>query len=176
MLRDGISMFRNDLTAEYLREILHYEPDTGLFRWKTRTTRKDLEGKVAGSKVTDDYHGITIDGVKYAAHRLAWLYVHGQYPKDQLDHANGIRNDNRISNLRESTQSENMQNARHKRSGQFALGTTYRKNVKKWAASIKINGDKKNLGCFDTQEEAHQVYVAAKLKYHTFNPTICKPQ
>lgn len=174
MLRDGVSMFRNDLTAEYLRKLLHYNPETGIFVWKIKPANCVQPGAIAGSIVTDGYLGISIKRVKYAAHRLAWLYVHGEWPKDQLDHINGVRKDNRISNLRESTQAENMQNARHKRNGQFSLGTSYHKAVKKWTATIKIKGDKKHLGCFSTQEEAHKAYVAAKLEYHTFNPVICE--
>lgn len=170
MLRDGVSMFRNDLTAKYLRELLHYDPETGIFVWKIKPANCVQAGAVAGSMITDGYLGISIKRVKYAAHRLAWLYVHGEWPKDQLDHVNGVRDDNRIVNLRESTQAENMQNAKAKRAGKFSLGTTYNKGTKKWQATIRANSCTKYLGLFDTQEEAHQAYAAAKLTVHTFSP------
>ena len=84
------------LTAERLREVLDYDPDTGVFTRKVRTASSVKVGDVAGSLNGKGYIRIRVDGRLYFAHRLAWLYVHGEWPVDQVDHINGIKNDNRI--------------------------------------------------------------------------------
>ena len=108
-----------------------------------------------------------IDEREYSAHRLAWLYVHGAWPTGQIDHINGDRGDNRISNLRDVTPALNTQNQRraarsNKSSG--LLGVTA--NRGRWLAQISIGGKSRNLGRYATPEEAHAVYVAAKRVLH----------
>lgn len=170
-------MFRNDLTAERLREVLNYTPDTGIFTRKIKTSTKTCIGEIAGCITSRGYWVIIIDKTPYLAHRLAWLHQYGVWPKEGIDHANGIKTDNRIVNLREATQAENVQNTKAKKEGgQYALGTSYRKHTGRWDAVIGVNWKQKYLGNFATQEEAHQAYAAAKLKYHTFSPVAYSQQ
>lgn len=98
-----------ELTAERLRELLSYDPETGIFR-RVATRRQVKSGDIAGSDDGKGYWRIRVNGEKHRAHRLAWLYVNGAWPIDQLDHINGDKLDNRICNLREATNSENQQN------------------------------------------------------------------
>jgi hypothetical protein len=97
------------LTAERLRELLDYDPETGRFIWrKDHPTAKHIKaGSVAGTKNGRGYWVIGVAGAKYVAHRLAWLYVTGEWPAHLVDHENGDRLDNRFANLREATDSQN---------------------------------------------------------------------
>ena len=156
-----------NLTAARLRELLHYNPDTGLFTWLVSTTRRIRVGAVAGTLVTSGYVSIGVDRDLHRAHRLAWLYVYGEWPKHDIDHINGNRSDNRIANLRDVTRTVNLQNIRsaHK-DKQSATPLGVYADKKKWAAAIRVNGERCRLGTFDTPEEAHAAYLDAKRKYH----------
>lgn len=170
-------MTKTELTAERLREVLNYDPETGVFTWLIRSANCIQIGDVAGGAVTSGHLMIRVDGVRYSAHRLAWLYVYGYWPTEQTDHVNGIRNDNRIANLREATRYENSQNRGiTKGRGPFSMGTSYRKDLQKWSSHIRVNKKLKSLGHYATQEEAHMAYVAAKLEYHTFCPVAYNQQ
>lgn len=112
-----------------------------------------------------------INGVRYQASHLAWLYVKGEMPSKAIDHINGIRSDNRIINLREATLSQNAMNrikAANNTSGY--KGVSFHKQSGKWQASIKINGKQKYLGLFLSQKQAHNAYVnAAKVIFGEFS-------
>ena len=101
---------RQELTAEKLRELLHYDPDTGIFTRKVRTANRVQVGDAAGCQNGHGYLLIMVQSRLYRAHRLAWLHTHGVWPEDQLDHVNRIRTDNRIDNLRAVTNKQNGQN------------------------------------------------------------------
>ncbi len=152
-----------NLTANRLRELLNYNLETGIFTWAItrRGCRKD---SVAGCKMKHGYIAIRLDDALYTAHRLAWLYVNGEWPANQIDHINRNRADNRFSNLRAVTNAENAQNqkARVNKSG----FTGVRKENSKWLAEIKVNYKPIRIGLFDTPKAAHEAYVAAKRKYH----------
>lgn len=164
-------MPKTNLTAEQLRELLHYDPETGIFVWRSKVSWGIKIGDIAGTIEKSGYKVITFKKSLYKAHRLAWLYIHDKWPKDQIDHANGIRNDNRLVNLREATRAENAQNAGSRKGRDKASrGTSYKEDCNKWQAEIQVSGCRKYLGIFDTQEEAHKAYVAAKLVHHTFSP------
>ena len=156
----------NELTAEYLRSILNYEPATGIFTWKVRTSRSVKVGDVAGSLDGDSYLRISVQSRGYKAHRLAWLHVYGEWPKDQLDHVNRVRTDNRISNLREVTNKQNQQN-RSKRSDNTSgyQGVFWHKRDFKWQATIAHNYKDIHLGYFTTIEEAVSARKAAEKLY-----------
>jgi len=158
------------LTQARLKEVLHYDADSGIFRWKTSTNRRIKALQVAGCIRGDGYMLIGIDRKFYLAHRLAWLYVHGSWPVDQIDHISGCRTDNRICNLREATGAENMQNHRNPPSSNKSgfLGVSLRLELKKYQACIKIMGKNKHLGLFDTPEQAHEAYLKAKRSHHKF--------
>jgi len=161
---------KNDLTAERLRELLHYDPETGLFVWKVRTSNRTKVGKVAGSlHEPTGYTFISIDRRTYKAHRLAWLHVTGHWPAEWIDHINGNRADNRMSNLREANASLNQQNLRSARgntdSGLLGVYRNDKKN-KPWRACINVAGKWRQIGNFKTPHEAHEAYLAAKRRLH----------
>lgn len=158
------------LTQARLKELLHYNPETGVFTRLVSLNFAVKVGDVAGSLMKKGYWAIGVDKTKHKAHRLAWLYVHGVWPKDQVDHINGVKTDNRIENLREATNAENSQNVRPWK-GRKMFGHQ-RKDNGKWAVAINTGADRRHIGLFDTQEQAHTAYLAAKAKYHTFNPIL----
>lgn len=157
-----------ELTADRLREILAYDPETGVFTWKVRTANCVRVGDVAGSFDDKGYIKIKIDGRMHKAHRLAWLYVHGVWPKSGIDHVNSVRDDNRSANLREATQAENMQNERVSRSNNKTGFLGVAPSYGKFQAQIWVGGKKMHIGTFDTPEEAHAAYLAAKREFHPF--------
>lgn len=109
-----------------------------------------------------------IDGAAYATHRLVWFYVHGKWPEHEIDHINGDRSDNRISNLRDVPAAINRQNLRTSHKDKIAgpLGAHFNKVSRKWKASICVNYRHTHLGTFATAEDAHAAYVAAKRMLH----------
>lgn len=159
-----------ELTQQRLKELLSYDPETGLFINLTQRRPQAKIGSVAGCKHYSGYIHIKIDNKKYMAHRLAWLYVYGEMPKKELDHINEIKDDNRIVNLRLATHKENGQNVSSPRidNNSGFRGVSWDKKAKKWCAQIGINGKYKNLGYFVTPEEAYEAYLKAKRKIHTF--------
>jgi hypothetical protein len=150
---------------------LNYDPNTGVFTWAISSARRIQVGARAGCLDKAGYIQIRIDGKIHRAHRLAWFFVHGVYPADQIDHINGVRDDNRISNLRIATHGENQQNrGKQKNNTSGYLGVSWHKHRGKFSAQIQVNGKQKNLGYFDDPDEAHQAYVTAKADLHQFNP------
>jgi hypothetical protein len=149
------------ISIEKLKAALRYDPETGKF---TRLTG------VGGTHIGDEpgyihehgYRIISIAGVKYRAHRLAWFYMTGEWPKEDVDHRNTIPDDNRWENLREATDAQNLQNVgmpKHNTSG--LKGATWHKEKHKWRATIQSNGKWRFLGYFSTKEEAHEAYCKA---------------
>lgn len=162
------------LSREELQKILWYCPETGNFNWKHKRG-KFPAGSNAGSnpKHNRGYVKININGVLYYAHRLAWLYLHGEIPQSDIDHINGDRSDNRANNLRIASRSENMQNTvKHADSTNPRIGVYYNKRAKKWIAKICVFGKQHNLGYFKDIESAGAAYDSAKQKMHLFNPNL----
>ena len=157
------------ITAEKLREFLEYDPNTGVFRWRfprvgVRRDRNSIAGTVSKK---DGYRIIQINGNLGKAHRLAWLYVHGRWPANQIDHINGIRDDNRITNLREATNAENARNAKRLRSNKSGYkGVYWHKSNRRWIAQVNIDGRCSHLGSFGTAEAAHAAYCDAATKHY----------
>ena len=111
---------------------------------------------------------VMVDGRQWLAHRLAWLYVHGEWP-DQIDHVNGIKTDNRISNLRNVCARVNMENVRGPKANNRSsgvLGVTWWERGKKWKAQINMRGRNRHLGYTDTIEDAQRLYLDAKRRLH----------
>jgi len=131
---------------------------------------KAAAGKISGSKDHAGYLIIKIDYKAYKAHRLAWLYVYGAWPIDQIDHINGIKNDNRIKNLREASNRQNSHNKHciQKNSTTGFTGVSFVKSTNKFRAHISINGKFNSLGVYETAEEAHEVYLKNKRALHGF--------
>lgn len=160
---------KDGLTASYVRDLLHYNPSTGDFFWLVDRNRA-RSGNAAGTlNVVSRYTLISIDGVQYPAHRLAWLYVMGTWPDGEVDHKNGKRSDNSFKNLRVVTHKINSQNRRSPRKGSKSglLGVSRSGGRgRPWMSAIIHEGKRHYLGTFDTPEEAHAVYVDKKRELH----------
>lgn len=154
-----------ELTAERVRELFSYDSENGVLIRRVRCGRIK-QGSVAGTSGAMGYIRVCVDGRDYLLHRLVWLAVHGRWPSEGLDHIDGNPSNNRLSNLREATQGENMQNQRMAQRGKNLLGAY--KRGSRWTACICVNGRQKHLGQFDTEELAHAAYVAAKRIHHPF--------
>lgn len=172
------------ITQSILKELFDYDHETGVFTWRPRkeysigkyykssSWNTKFAGKTAGSDHSEGYWKIGIDGKQYLAHRLAWLYVYGKWPEDQLDHVDNIRNHNWISNIREANRSENNQNqikAQKRNKSTGLLGASFNKRYGTFIAQIAINGKNKSLGVFKTAIEAHDAYITAKRELHPYN-------
>lgn len=158
------------LTAERLRELLDYNPETGALTRLTRPAQRSRIGDVVGWTGAYGYTIVAVDGRDYLAHRLAWLHVHGRWPTADIDHINGDRADNRLENLREVTRGQNLQNQRRARRDNRTgiLGVSYRADRGSWRAHIGAGGRQHHLGTFATPQEAHDAYVTAKRRLHEF--------
>lgn len=153
-----ITLPKKPITSERLREILDYDPETGVLTWKIRLSHRAKVGCQAGSvSRADGYRHLKIEGGRYVAHRLVWLYMTGKWPTDQIDHINRQRADNRWINLREASASQNMANS-HRRST-LPRGVSFHKPTKRYQARIRWRGHQRHLGLFDTPEEASAKYV-----------------
>jgi HNH endonuclease len=153
------------LTHERLLHLIDYDPQTGVFCWKN-CYFKSWRGKKAGSINGEGYVHIKIDQRNYQAHRLAWFFVRGEWPRQEIDHVNALKADNRFSNLRESTHGENQQNVtraqRNNRSGYLGVAISNGGFV----ATIYADGRRHHLGRFNSAEDAHDTYLRAKAKMH----------
>lgn len=146
------------LDQETLKRLLDYDPETGVF---TRA------GKTAGRLNTSGYRQIAVQGRRYVASRLAWLWMMGAWPENQVDHRDGNQDNNRWDNLRAATHAENQQNrARYKNNTHGVTGVHYRKDSKRWAVTV----GRKHIGYAATLEEAAAMRAVAKAAMHTFNP------
>lgn len=149
------------ITLDRLRELLSYDPETGHFHW-SKPRPFCSAGKYAGGLTPYGYVRINVEGRPYQAHRLAWFYVYGRWPLREIDHINGIRSDNRLSNLREATPSQNQANkGMRKDNTSGAKGVTWDKSRGKWLAAIHVNGKRQGLGRYQTIGEAAAAYEAA---------------
>ncbi len=162
-----MSKFNSTLTAERCRELLDYDPGTGAMVLKIGTSIRTPAGTVVGWARPNGYLAVQLDGVTYRVHRVAWLWVHGEWPDGEIDHRNGLKRDNRIDNLRVSTRAVNNQNLKRAQRNNRSSGLlgAYRKGSR-WQAQITINGTGTTLGTFDTPEEAHTAYLGAKRLFH----------
>jgi hypothetical protein len=156
------------LTQEQLKKIINYNQETGIFTW---TDRKHCSGRTAGGMDVKGYIIIKIYGKTYKSHRLAFLYMDGEMPEGDVDHINGIRDDNRWINLRKATRSENIQNlkkAHRSNKSTGLLGVYLNKKEGSIYSKITINKKVIYLGCFKTAEEAHKIYLTAKRELHPY--------
>jgi len=160
-------MAKNDftLTAERLRELLDYNPESGGFTWLARLATHIHIGDIAGNN-NRGYLEIGIAGRVYRAHRLAWLHVYGVWPTGVIDHIDGNPSNNRICNLRDVSHVGNMQNQRRSKSDSTHGILGISKNGTNWAAQITVGGVKYYLGTHKTQELAHEAYLVAKRELH----------
>ena len=161
----------DEIIAARVRELLHYDPETGIFVRKTKVAKSmcnigDRADRLITTSHAAGYYRVFFDAKQHYAHRVAWLYVYGQWPAGEIDHINGNRSDNRIENLREASHAVNMQNVllprKHNKSG--FLGVS--KDKKRWCAAVMLNGKRHRIGAYDSPEEAHKAYLEAKRILH----------
>jgi hypothetical protein len=149
------------MDIDTLKTVLKYNRRTGVFTWKKKTSRKTVIGKAAGGLDMAGYIVIGYGGKNYYAHRLAWLYVYGYIPK-QLDHKDGNRSNNAISNLRECSHTQNVFNSKISKSNTSGYkGVSWHEKAGKWESYVCHNNSKKYLGLFDCPETAAQAYLTA---------------
>lgn len=152
------------VTQEILKEQLIYNSETGIFTFNKNKGGMSI-GSVAGYVQKDGYVAISINGVQYKAHRLAWLYIHGAFPIEHLDHINLKKDDNRITNLRPATRSQNHMNRRVYSNNKLGLKGVH-VSGKKYRALIKKDGRQICLGLYRTPEEASKVFQEAAKSMH----------
>ena len=139
--------------------------------WKVDKGVKVKAGDRAGSLSGTGYIHVEVDLHTYMGHRLAWFYVHGEWPREHIDHINGESSDNRIANLREATRFQNHQNRKKAISNTSGYtGVTWNKQRSKWTAQISVNKQQIHLGYFAEVEDAAAARVKAKAELHTFHP------
>jgi hypothetical protein len=155
------------MSPEDVRQIFNYDPDTGHLYWRERK-----QGRKFGSIGTPDSDGYLVIWMnnrkkRFPVHRIIWAFSTGKWPNDQIDHINGVKNDNRLSNLREANTAQNMRNVgkqSHNTSG--FKGVSWHKLRSKWRSDIKVNQKQIFLGLFNSPEEAHSAYCEAARKLH----------
>jgi hypothetical protein len=169
----------NQMTKIQLMDLASYDPETGNFTWKQRprnlfksaqahsSWNTRYAGKNAGNVRTDGYVSIRIFTQSYLAHRLAWLYMTGNWPAEMIDHEDGVRNNNKWGNLRTATPSQNGYNTGPHINNKSGFKGVYRyRDSVRWQASIRTDKGRKWLGIYDTPEEAHAAYAKATKLHH----------
>lgn len=168
-------MARSELTQKYLKSVLDYNTETGIFTWKyrpsmekiraTRGWNKKYSGKIAGNiSRSHGYREIVIDYNKYLAHRLAWFYFHGRWPVNEIDHKNLDRLNNSLNNLREATSGQNKANLIMSTNTSGYKGVSWSKRAKRWRASMSINNKSICIGHYDNKEDAYAAYCESVSK------------
>ncbi|CAI2490443.1 Uncharacterised protein [Serratia ficaria] len=164
-----------NMNATELRKILEYDELSGDFRWVKTVSPTGVSGDIAGSVGRSGYHSMVISGKRYYAHRLAWLYVNGSVDGVEIDHINGVKHDNRISNLRIATHSQNQMNRKKPKNNTSGFkGVSWSKRAKKWRVDICANGVRKTIGLFEEKIaaiEAHSKY--SEILHGEFKNTGC---
>ena len=157
------------ITWKELHDVLWYCNTNGNFYWRYGPSRSVEPWSLAGHKKKCGRVNIKINGIPHLAHRLAWLYVHKEWPQKFLDHINGDPSDNRIENLRDVSNSINMQNQKRAHSGSRSGILGVQKRGEKYAARITVNNTPVFLGLFESKEAASQAYINAKRQMHEGN-------
>ncbi len=153
-----------------LRRVLKYSKRTGVFTWRVpirQRGRVAQPGDPAGSVTHEGYIRIQFGKRRFFAHRLAWFYVHGEWPTACIDHKNGVRSDNRFSNLRDVSHATNMKNSHKPRGSNPYIGVT--PYGRRWRVYLNVGGKNKYLGSYPTPEEARDVYLAERAKHYPVN-------
>jgi len=156
------------MTQSELKELVSYNKNSGIFTWN-KTRRGCKLGSVSGSVNSRGYHEIKINGKRYLSHRLAFLYENGRFPKNEVDHIDHDKLNNKFSNLREVEKLENARNQKlHKSNSSGICGVRFRKSRNRWIAEIHINSKTQHIGSFTSKEDAVKARkeIEQKLNYH----------
>lgn len=148
-----------------LRNTLEYDPDTGLFKWKYIRSNRCFKGWFQGHKTSEGYRVVNIRGVIYRLHRVAWLFHHGSWPINEIDHEDGNRSNNKITNLRDATRQEQSVNKKLHKDNKTGVPGVRLLPTGRYDVRININRTRKCLGTFDTLAEAKAVREQAEIKY-----------
>lgn len=170
-----MSKSNSTLTQQCLHERYFYQD--GFFYRKIKLGTYKAGSKVFGTPIKDGYLSVSVLGRLYMYHRVIWLFHYGQFPVNQIDHINRIKNDNRIENLRDLHPFENAQNfyGVRKNNTSGARGVSLHKPTGLWYATIGLKGKRIKLGYFKDKAEAAKSYLDAAKKFHTYNPhAVCK--
>ena len=155
------------MNCEQANELFVYDPETGELRNRVDRGYQAKAGTLAGCRKGEGYFYVKVRGKEYLIHRVAWLLTHGVWPAAQIDHVNGVRDDNRRANLREATKSENLCNRGSQVNNSTGFkGVSWDKNSRKYRAQIMVRRKQIYLGLFDTPEEAHAAYQSAVYDFH----------
>lgn len=159
-----------------VRELFDYDPGTGHLTWKVKKGRVRPGDRAGHDHKARYYRVVEFDARKYKEHRVIWLWWHGQWPENHIDHVNRVKTDNRVANLREATQAQNMQNigiSSRNKSGILGVCYTPENTVNKWRAYIVVGKKTKMLGSYPTKEKAAEARRIAEAQYHPFsNPSL----
>jgi hypothetical protein len=153
------------MNIDELKSLLSYDSDTGAIRWIAKG-KGMIKKKAAGTLLYSGYFGICIGSKRWQAHRIAWALHHGKWPKDQIDHINGVKTDNRICNLREATNSQNGKNLGLSKANKSGVkGVSFENYTQRWKASIKVENKTISLGRFNSIEDAAMARKLAEQYY-----------
>jgi hypothetical protein len=148
-----------------LKTLFSYDLDTGVIRWIAKG-KGMIKKKAAGTLLHSGYLGICVRSKRWQAHRIAWALHHGEWPKDQIDHINGVKTDNRICNLREATNSQNGKNLGLSKANKSGVkGVSFENYTQRWKASIKVENKTISLGRFNSIEDAAKARQLAEQQY-----------
>ena len=160
-------MAKPNLTAERVRELLHYDHETGAFSWLTKRCGRAMPGTIVSAPSNGGYLRLMVDGLRVQQHRLAWLHAHGFWPQYFIDHIDGNKQNNALRNLRDVSKAVNAQNQKKSKVSNKSSGILgVHAHGGKWQSSICKDGLSFHLGTFASQEEAQSAYLNAKRNLH----------
>lgn len=149
-------MIGENLTQEIVRKYLHYNPDTGMFTWLLPRSGHQV-GRVNYPRSHNSYVHVKMFNQSYLAHRVAWFYMTGKWPRNEIDHINLIRHDNSWKNLREATSAQNSANVPETRKNRSSglKNVVWRKSDSKWIARLQVSRKRHTVGFFDCPAAAY---------------------
>ena len=157
---------QDKIAFDAVNELLAYDPEKGIFTWKVNRGGRAKAGTEAGAVMSNGYIAIRVNNTLYYAHRLAWFMIYGEWPSKHIDHIDNNPDNNQIANLREATQSENMQNRKTYSNNKSGFkGVSFHDPSAKFRAQIRIDGKNTFIGSYPTAELAHKAYVEAANKH-----------
>ena len=155
------------IDQETVKKLFHYDAESGMLLWRNGNSRNVKPWQEATSSNGHGYYNVKIDGKSYLVHRLIWLYVHGNFPEQDIDHKNRVRNDNRLCNLRDVSRTDNAQNISlpsHNKSGH--IGVSWYAKQNKWTVYVKVNKKNKWLGYYKNLDDAVAARKVGEKKYY----------